>query len=343
MSFLWISLHVNTPYLCYPALTFPITLQSFAGCHWQWRPTNHRSQNYPGGFQLSEDLELFLLVSSPCYIHSTCWQMAWSWDSFALIPGCTPPCISSFPTWPSLIYSYASTLPNLLHKSSKTQENHLLLSHAIQMLLIFSFGSVECLIFVGMSYDKVYLPSPPVHGHHELESVLHPGRCLLGVWICPGPIQVILLLRLPLLWPQKVNHSSVKFRSVLKIGPWWHLDQWNVPLCWWRSYLSWASCPDVGLYMRISGHPEDPSWGPQKAFSMFLPPLCGWVLLWLSSWSFTWSPTTVNEKNIWRSFSCFTLFFNPLLNPLVYSGQNAQVKAAFHRVLQKKRTVWRRV
>ena len=35
----------------------------------------------------------------------------------------------------------------------------------------------------------------------------------------------------------------------------------------------------------------------------------------------------------------FYALFNPLLNPLVYSVRNAQVKAAFHRVLQKKGTV----
>ena len=38
------------------------------------------------------------------------------------------------------------------------------------------------------------------------------------MWICPGPVPVILLLRLPFCGPQKVNHFLCDIRSVLKLA-----------------------------------------------------------------------------------------------------------------------------
>ena len=129
------------------------------------------------------------------------------------------------------------------------------------------------------------LPSPPVHGHHEPESVLHPHHHLLGMWICPGPGPSNSLVKITLLWPPEGEPFPLWHSLCPQIGLWWHLDQWNVPLCWWRSDLSWASCPGTGLlYVHPLGHPEDPvNGGPQESLlHLLLPLLCGWVLLWHS-------------------------------------------------------------
>ena len=188
------------------------------------------------------------------------------------------------------------------------------------------------------------LPSPPVHGHHELESVLHPGHHLLGMWICPGPGPSNSLVKITLLWAPEGEPLPLWHSLCPQIGLWWHLDQWNAPLCWWRSDLSWASCPGAGLlYAHPQGHPEDPvKGGPQESLlHLLLPPLCGGFYFHIAMVVYM-VPDNSQREHLKILFLFYTLF-NPLLNPLVYSVRNAQVKAAFHRVLQKKRTVWGRV
>lgn len=96
---------------------------------------------------------------------------------------------------------------------------------------------------------------------------------------------------------------------------------------------------DVGLLCAHPlGNPEDPvKGGPQESLlHLLLPPLCGWVLLWHRHDGVLGLLESSHREEQKKILFLFYSLFNPLLNPLVYSVRNAQVKAAFHRVLQKK-------
>lgn len=144
------------------------------------------------------------LLSSSCYIPSTCWQMAWSWDSSRLTADCTPHVllpISSGHHWRSLCFQ---PFAQYVGKPSETQENHLLflMHHADGSYL--AFASVECLTLVVMSYDRFVAICHPCNTQSSWAGGC--ARSCIACWVCGfslAIVQVSLFLRCPSVGPRR--------------------------------------------------------------------------------------------------------------------------------------------
>ncbi|XP_057406297.1 olfactory receptor 2A2-like [Balaenoptera acutorostrata] len=235
----------------------------------------------------------------------------------------------------------SSNLPNLLENLVKHKKTISFISCTMQMLFNLTFGSIECLILLVVSYDRYVAICRPL----QYTVIMNGRSCVvlaITSWACGfslALVQVILLLRLPFCGPQEVNHFLCDIRSVLRLacsdtginemflfadGVFILVGPLSLMLVSYVSIL-WA----ILKIQSKEGH--------KKAFSTCSSHLCVVGFYFgIAMIVYMVPDNSQREEQLKILFPFYTLF-NPLLNPLVYSLRNAQVKAAFYRVLQKKR------
>ncbi|XP_006210163.2 olfactory receptor 2A2-like [Vicugna pacos] len=280
------------------------------------------------GFQLSEEMELLLFI---IFLLLYTFNLLANGMIFRLI--CLDPRLHS-PMYYFLSHlaitdiSYASSnLPNMMENL---------------MIFYLAFASVECLILVVMSYDRYVAICHPL----QYTVIMNWRVCTvlaIASWACGfslALVQVSLFLRLPFCGPQKVNHFFCEIRSVLKVtcGETWINDIFlfadGVFILVGPLSLMLVSYVHI-LWAILKIQSKE---GRKKAFSTCSSHLCVVGFYFGIAMMVYLVPESSQQEEQQKVLFLFYTFLNPLLNPLVYSLRNAQVKAAFHRVFQKQRT-----
>ncbi|XP_062955410.1 olfactory receptor 2A2-like [Cynocephalus volans] len=209
----------------------------------------------------------------------------------------------------------------------------------MQTFLYLGFAATECMILVVMSYDRFVAVCHPL----QYTVIMSWRVCtVLSVtsWACGfilALVNVILLLRLPFCGPQNVNHLFCEILSVLKLAC---ADTWInqevlfassvfvlvVPLC--LMLVSYMQI--IWVILKIQSKE-----GRIKAFSTCSSHLCVVGLFFGIAMMVYVVPDSNQRGELEKMLSLFHSLFYPMLNPLIYSLRNAQVKDAFHRALKK--------
>ncbi|XP_069317784.1 olfactory receptor 2A1/2A42-like [Eulemur rufifrons] len=208
-----------------------------------------------------------------------------------------------------------------------------------QTFLFLSFAHTECLLLVVMSYDRY------VSIFHPLRySVIMSWRVCTALavtsWACGSLlalVHVVLILRLPFCGLHEINHFFCEILSVLKLAC---ADTRLNQVVIFSSgvfILVGPLCLVLVSYLRIllAILSIQAGEGRRKAFSTCSSHLCMVGLFFGSAIVMYMAPKSRHPEEQQKVLFLFYSFFNPMLNPLIYSLRNAEVQGALRRALCK--------
>ncbi|XP_043441818.1 olfactory receptor 2A14-like [Prionailurus bengalensis] len=240
--------------------------------------------------------------------------------------------------------SYASNnVPKMLANLLTQRRTISFVPCIMQTFLYLAFAHAECLILVVMSYDRLVAICNPLH-YTVIMSWRVCTVLAITSWVFSfllALVHLILILRLPFCGPHEINHFFCEILSVLKLA---------CADTWLNQVVIFVACVFILLgplclvlvsYTRIlfailriqSGE------GRRKAFSTCSSHLCVVGLFFGSAIVMYMAPKSRHPEEQQKILSLFYSLFNPMLNPLIYSLRNTEVKDALRRTLYKQRHV----
>ncbi|XP_004713998.1 olfactory receptor 2A2-like [Echinops telfairi] len=240
--------------------------------------------------------------------------------------------------------SYATNnVPPILGNLAKHEKTISFASCITQMYFFLTFAATECFILVVMSYDRYVAICHPLQYTVIMSWKVCVALAVIswGGGIVLSLIHITFLLRLPFCGPREVNHVFCEVLSVLRLA----CADTSI-----NEILIFSACVLIIVgpvsfmlisYTRIirailkiqSGE------GRKKAFSTCSSHLCVVGFYFGIAMLVYLIPNSDQLQEQQKILSMFYGLFNPMLNPLIYSLRNAQVKSAFYRVLQKTRAM----
>ncbi|XP_037374558.1 olfactory receptor 2A5-like [Talpa occidentalis] len=209
------------------------------------------------------------------------------------------------------------------------------------LFLYLAFVCTEAMILVVMSYDRYVAICHPLHYMVIMTWRLCKVLAITS-WACGFSLalgDLIVFLRLPYCGSQEVNFIFCEVQAVIKMACG---DSWFNKLYILSSAAFIITGPFFLMlvsYMRIvlAILKIKSNEGRKKAFSTCSSHLCVVGFYFGIAMIMYLVPDNGTKNEQKKILSLFYDLFNPLLNPLIYSLRNAQVKAAFYRVVQKQR------
>ncbi|XP_077015208.1 olfactory receptor 2A1/2A42-like [Tamandua tetradactyla] len=208
-----------------------------------------------------------------------------------------------------------------------------------QTFLFMSFAHAECLLLVVMSYDRYVAICHPLQYSTIMRwrvcSTLTVTSCACGSLL--ALVHTSLILRLPFCGPHEINHFFCEILSVLKLAC--ADTRLNLLIIFVACVfiLVGPLCLVLVSYTRIlvSILRIQSREGRRKAFSTCSSHLCVVGLFFGSAIVMYMAPKSRHPEEQQKILFLFYSFFNPMLNPLIYSLRNTEVKGAVRRALCK--------
>ncbi|XP_036903142.1 olfactory receptor 13-like [Sturnira hondurensis] len=231
-----------------------------------------------------------------------------------------------------------NTVPQMLVNLLRPAQPISFVGCMTQTFLFLIFAATECLLLVVMSYDRYVAICLPL----RYSTIMSWGVCLtLAVtsWtlaVLLTLVDMVLLLRLPFCGPQKVNHFFCELLAVLKLAcADTHLNE-AVIVAGVVLMMVGPLFPIVFSYGHILHailkiKSREGRW---KAFSTCSSHLCVVGLFYGTGIILYVGPQHGDSQEQNNYLLLFHSLFNPMLNPMIYSLRNREVKDALRRRLK---------
>ncbi|XP_032161616.1 olfactory receptor 2A12 [Mustela erminea] len=296
------------------------------------------------GFQVDPKLEVFLFAFFLLFYSLTVMGNGLILGLIWLDPRLHTPMYFFLSNLAIVDMSYASSIvPKMLANLIMETKTISFAPCLLQTFLYLALAVTECMSLVVMSYDRYVAICHPLH-----YTVIMSWRiCTILAAMCwifsflLALVHITLILRLPFYGPQKINHFFCQIMSVFRLASAdTRLNQIVLfagsvfvlvgPLC-----LVLVSYMHILLaILRIQSKE-----GRRKAFSTCSSHLCVVGLFFGSAIVMYLAPKSSHSQEQRKILSLFYSLFNPMLNPLIYSLRNSEVKGALRRFLGKKSLV----
>ncbi|XP_055980022.1 olfactory receptor 2A12-like [Sorex fumeus] len=239
---------------------------------------------------------------------------------------------------------FSSTIiPNMIANILKQDKSMPFGQCLFQTYTYLAFAIAECMNLVVMSYDRYAAICHPLH----YTIIMNWRVCTaleLSCWIFGfllALVHVTLLLRVPFCGPQIINHFFCQILSILKLAC------GDIRINKIVILVGSLVCLVGPLFLVLLSYTcilvailkIQSQEGRKKAFSTCSSHLCVVVLFFSDLIVLYMTPKTKHTETQTKVMSLFYCLFNPMLNPLIYSLRNKEVKGALRRVLSRKRAV----
>ncbi|XP_074092346.1 olfactory receptor 11H6-like [Macrotis lagotis] len=237
------------------------------------------------------------------------------------------------------IWYVSSTVPNMLANFLSETKTISFFGCFFQFYLFFSLGTTECFFLSVMAYDRYLAICRPLH-YPTIMTGRFCATLISGCWVSGFlcyPVPIVLISQLPFCGPYIIDHF------VCDPGPLFALTCVPAPAIKLICY-TFNSMIIFGPFLSILGSYtlvlravlRIPSGaGRHKAFST-----CGSHLVVVSLFYGTLmvmyvSPTSGNPSGMQKIVTLVYSVVTPLLNPLIYSLRNKDMKNALRKVLEE--------
>ncbi|XP_031544119.2 LOW QUALITY PROTEIN: olfactory receptor 2B6-like [Vicugna pacos] len=232
-----------------------------------------------------------------------------------------------------------STVPQLLVNLYSTRKVISYAGCVAQLFMFLALGATECVLLAVMSFDRFVAICWPLH----YSVIMHQRLCLqwaAASWVTGFSNSVwlsALTLQLPLCGPYVLDHFLCEVPALLKlscvdttaneaelflVSVLFHL----VPLTF--ILTSYAFIAQAVLRIQSAE-------GRQKAFGTCGSHLIVVSLFYGTAISTYLQPPSTNSKDQGKMVSLFYGIIAPMLNPLIYTLRNKEVKEAFKRLVAR--------
>ncbi|XP_050791443.1 olfactory receptor 10A7-like [Gopherus flavomarginatus] len=232
------------------------------------------------------------------------------------------------------------TVPKMLVNLLEEEKSISFAACAVQMYFFFFFGCAECFLLAAMAYDRCVAICYPLR-YNTLMNQPVCRKIVGGVWVIGVPVsllQAVWIFNLPFCGSSQVNHFFCDAPAVLKLVC---TDTYNYEMQAIGSTLLFLIFPFVLIlvsYVRIlTTILRMPSAeGRRKAFSTCSSHLIVVTLFYGSGSLVYLRPKSSYSPDVKKLLSLFYTVLTPMLNPIIYSLRNNEVKGALKRVIWRK-------
>ncbi|XP_053215905.1 olfactory receptor 2D3-like [Podarcis raffonei] len=237
------------------------------------------------------------------------------------------------------IFGTQVTFPQMLfHMASRT--NNISFNRCMAQLILMLFcGMTECFILAVMAYDRYVAICQPLRYPTIMRMqvcIQMAGACWLGGFFNAAALTII-TLNFPFCGPNEINHFFCEEPAVLQLVC---MDTYTVRVLIFALSVIVLMLPFTFIvisYIHIARvvFSINSAEGRQRAFSTCATHLTV-VTLFYTTISFTYlQPRSERAADQEKKASVFYAFFSPMLNPVIYSLRNKDVKGALFKVMGK--------
>lgn len=208
---------------------------------------------------------------------------------------------------------------------------------AMQLYMILLLGGTECFLLALMAYDRYVAICRPLH----YPVLMRWSVCyLLTTIICATSFVIYLLpsllMPLALCYPNQINHFVCEVLAVIKLAcDNIYLSELVIFSTSFISLLLPFVFIIVSYIFIISSVLKVHSAGRTKAFSTCTSHITVVSLFFGSSMIMYFGPSSQYSSNRQKYISLFYVVVSPMLNPIIYSLNNREVKRTLAKVLSK--------
>ncbi|XP_054849991.1 olfactory receptor 10AG1-like [Eublepharis macularius] len=233
------------------------------------------------------------------------------------------------------------TLPKMMANLMSGDRSISLPGCATQMFFLLFLGGTECFLLAVMAYDRYLAICLPLHYMTIMSQRVRVGM-VVGSFIVSLPMQlwqIGIIFSLPFCGSNEIDHFFCDIPPVLSLAC---ADLSTNELTVYVESILFVIIPFLLIlasYVQISKTilcmPS--ATGRQKTFSTCSSHLTVVILFYGSAMIVYLRPKTPESVKVNKLLSLLYTIIIPLCNPLIYTLRNREVKAAFRKLLRKKK------